>query len=87
MSWGVFETRGMDGCLVWLDVAPAIDRGDGNILLSDLHSLGAHCVCRPLSFISKNRVLLYVHYDPDHSGALSPEEFNKMKNSEEGNNG
>lgn len=73
MSWATIEERDDDGLLVWYHVMPMVSL-DGDLVISAAHDVSTDCHCRPI--LDGN---IWQHYDPDHDGSMSNEEWNQKK--------
>jgi hypothetical protein len=88
--WGVFEDRTDSGKFVAYHVLPLV-QADGESLCSAAHRMSAECQCGPFYTLGGSGIpsqvgkrdgdgklicwKIYHHFDPDHPGSLTYEEW------------
>jgi hypothetical protein len=93
-NWGVIESRTESGHFVAYHVVPLIDC-DGESICSAAHDLDPNCQCHPFytlggsglpSQLNRKRSngklvcwQIWQHFDPDHPGALSIDEWRNQR--------
>lgn len=80
-NWGVFETW-PEKDTTELHVVPMVDLGDGYRVMSAAHVLDTECRCGCIWSVNEHGVKVWMHHDPDHTGALTDEEWASRKNAE-----
>ena len=78
MTWAVVEELDDRGQFLCFHTVPMVTL-DGDVFISAYHDLSDRCPCHPLFTRNPQGLIQWWHYDPDHPGALTDEQWEKLK--------
>jgi hypothetical protein len=73
-NWGIVEETDDAGNFAAFHIVPMVTI-DGDVLVSAAHDITKNCPCGThFEQGKKHKTKIWIHYDPDHAGALMREE-------------